>query len=144
MYRYPMPTITLLSGETAGLGFILSLCHDFRVQKPRGSSLFIYDSQFATPLLSKWMTDFVKAKLPALDITGLMSEKNYLRARDCVRWGLVDETGFFEDALRLIQRRRLLDSGAEQGYSMRKQLRNQSALLLLDTTNGNQIKAHRL
>jgi enoyl-CoA hydratase/carnithine racemase len=139
-----MPTITLISGETAGLGFILSLCHDFRVQNPRGSSLCFYDSQFATPLLSKWMTEFVKAKLPTLDITSLMSDGKYLPAKDCLRRGLVDETGFFADVLRLVKRRRLLDAGAEQGYSMKKQLRNQSALILLDTSSGNEIKAHRL
>jgi enoyl-CoA hydratase/carnithine racemase len=139
-----MPTITLISGQAAGFGFILSLCHDFRIQKLHGSSLYIHDGQFATPLLYKWMMDFLKAKLPASDITHSSSEGKYLRARDSVRCGLVDETGFFEDALRLIKRRRLLEAGAEQGYSMKKELRNMSALLLLEAKNGNKIKAYRL
>jgi ClpP class serine protease len=90
------------------------------------------------------MTDFVKAKLPASKITRSMSEGEYLYARDAVRCGLVDETGFFEDALRLIKRRRLLDAGAEQGYSMKKELRNMNVLLLLDAKDGTEIKAHRL
>jgi enoyl-CoA hydratase/carnithine racemase len=139
-----MPTITLISGQAAGFGVTLSLCHDFRVQKSCGSSLCIHDGQFGGPLLSKWMTDFVKAKLPASKITRSMSEGEYLYARDAVRCGLVDETGFFEDALRLIKRRRLLDAGAEQGYSMKKELRNMNVLLLLDAKDGTEIKAHRL
>ncbi|OKP12769.1 hypothetical protein PENSUB_1501 [Penicillium subrubescens] len=90
------------------------------------------------------MTDFVKAKLPSSDIIRSMLEGKYLHARDSVRCGLVDESGFFEDALRLIKRRRLLDAGAEQGYSMKKELRNMSVLLLLDVKNVHDIKAHRL
>lgn len=123
-----MPTITLISGQAAGLGFILALCHDFRVQKCRGSSLCIHEGQYRTPLLSKWMLDFAKVKFPASNITRSTLEGESLGARDSVRSGLVDETGFFEDALRLIERRGLLDAGTEQEYCTTKELKNMRAI----------------
>ncbi|KAK5791042.1 hypothetical protein VI817_006351 [Penicillium citrinum] len=139
-----MPTITLISGQAAGLGFILALCHDFKVQKCRGSSLCIYEGQSRTPLLSQWLLGFVKVKLPASSITRSMLAGKSIGAQDSVRSGLVDEIGFFEDALRLIDRRGLLNAGTEQEYCATKDLKNMRAITLLNARNKNATKPHRL
>jgi enoyl-CoA hydratase/carnithine racemase len=139
-----MPTITLISGQAAGLGFVLALCHDFRIQKSSGSSLCIREGLSATPSLSMWILDFVKARLPASNVTRSMLAGESLRARDSVRFGLVNETGFFENALRLIERRGLLDVGTDKTYCTAKELKNKRAIDLLNTRYQCDIKTHRL
>jgi len=139
-----MPTITLISGQAIGHGFLLALCHDFRIQNSRGSSLCIQEGRPATAFPSKWMIDFVNAKLLAPNIARSFIAGKSLRARDAVRSGLVDKTGSFKDALRFVEKERLLDAGTKYGYCTEKELRNRNAITLLDSRHGREIKSHRL
>lgn len=138
-----MPTITLISGQAVENGFLLALCHDFRIQKSRGSSLCLHGGR-STPVLSKWMIDFVNAKLFPAKLTRSIIAGESLRARDAVRSGLVDKIGSFKDALRLIEKEKLLDAGTGYGYCEKKELNNRNAIILLDARNGREIKFHRL
>lgn len=139
-----MPTVTLISGQAVGHGFLLALCHDFRIQKYSDSFLCINEGQ-STIFLSTWVMDFVNAKLPASNIPrSFYTEGKSLCASDSVRSGLADGAGFLKEALRFILDRKLLDAGTEYADCTKKEQKNRNAITLLDVRNGAQVETHRL
>lgn len=139
-----MPTVTLIRGQAVGHGVLLALCHDFRIQEYFDSSLCMHKGQFAAVQSARLM-EFVNAKLPASNITrSFYIEGKSLCARDSVRFGLVDETGFLKEALRLIKDKKVLDAGTEHSYCTKKEETNRNAITLLDVRNGSGIETYRL
>lgn len=114
---FPMPTVSLMNGHTFAGGFMLAICHDYRLApSPRGL-ICLNEIVFGAPLKPA-MAAIFRPKIPAAAYRTLVLEAKRFNAQEALAAGLVDavaEKGL-EDALKLIEERGLTEKAKSGVY----------------------------
>jgi enoyl-CoA hydratase/carnithine racemase len=86
----PMPTITAVTGHAAAGGFLLALCHDYRVMRADRGVLYMSEVDMGYPLPPYFMA-VLRAKITAAQaLRDVVLRGARLRAPQAMEMGIVD------------------------------------------------------
>ncbi|KAL2844348.1 ClpP/crotonase-like domain-containing protein [Aspergillus pseudoustus] len=129
---YPMPTIAFINGHAVGMGFLLALCHDFRIQGRPDSSLRICQEPSSVDLAPR--LNLVKAISPCSTVvSSRIANGKPLYGREAIKRGLVDMVAHVNGVFKFIKDRELLRVPSTPTYRESKIRSNRKALRVLDS-----------
>lgn len=134
--RYPMPTVCLLNGHAFAGGFMLAMYHDYRIMNPDRGFLCVNELEFGVPLQTPMMAIF-REKLTPVTFRSVVLEAHRFGGRNALQAGIVDAVGGAEEALALIQTRKLQTKAATGIYGTMKEEMYSRVLSGLDDHAGN-------
>lgn len=119
LLSYPMPTIAVLNGHAFAAGLMLSMYHDYRVMNPSRGYLCLNEVDFGA-LLKPPMSSIFREKVPGATYRSLVLEGKRFNAKEAVEAGILDATGGLEEALALVEQRKILNKGQAGVYGLLK------------------------
>lgn len=131
-----MPTVCLLNGHAFAGGFMLAMYHDYRVMNPDRGFLCVNELEFGVPLQTPMMAIF-REKLSPIALRSVVLEAHRFGGRLALQTGIIDAVGGVEEALALIQDRKLQTKGATGIYGTMKEEMYARTLSGLDDHVGN-------
>jgi enoyl-CoA hydratase/carnithine racemase len=131
-----MPTVCLLNGHAFAGGFMLAMYHDYRVMNPDRGFLCVNELEFGVPLQTPMMAIF-REKLTPVTFRNVVLEAHRFGGRSALQVGIVDAVGGAEEALALIQERKLQTKAATGIYGTMKEEMYARTLSGLDDHAGN-------
>lgn len=127
-----MPTIAFITGHAVGIGFLLALCHDFRIQDRADSSLCICQGPSAVDLAPR--LNLLKAVLPCSTVgSSRLTNGKPLYAREAIKRGLVDRIGYLNEIFKFIKDQELLRVTNVPAYRESKIRSSRKAIRALDS-----------
>ncbi|KAJ5521034.1 Crotonase core [Penicillium fimorum] len=136
LLTYPMPTVCLLNGHAFAGGFMLAMYHDYRIMNPDRGFLCVNELEFGVPLQTPMMSIF-REKLTPVTFRNVVLEAHRFGGRNALEAGIVDAVGGAEEALALIQTRKLQTKAATGIYGTMKEEMYARVLNGLDDHAGN-------
>ncbi|TVU20501.1 hypothetical protein EJB05_36712, partial [Eragrostis curvula] len=86
----PMPTVAAVTGHASAGGFLLALCHDYRVMRADRGVLYMSEIDIGLPLPSYFVSMF-RAKVTAANaLRDVLLRGTKLRAAEAKEMGIVD------------------------------------------------------
>ena len=131
-----MPTVCLLNGHAFAAGFMLAMYHDYRIMNPDRGFLCINELEFGVPLQTPMMSIF-REKLTPVVFRTVVLEAHRFGGRNALQANIVDAVGGAEEALALIQTRKLQTKAATGIYGTMKEEMYCGILNGLDNHFGN-------
>ncbi|KAH7347228.1 enoyl-CoA hydratase/isomerase [Plectosphaerella cucumerina] len=131
---YPMPTIALIPGHAFAGGFMTAMHHDYRVQNPDRGFLCMNEVEFGAPLKAP-MSAIFRAKTTPNVYRDIVLEGKRYSGPAALEAGLVDALGGLDEALRLIEERKLVTKGQSGVYGVLKMEMYREAEALLTKEN---------
>ncbi|WYZ37116.1 hypothetical protein EsH8_II_000622 [Colletotrichum jinshuiense] len=117
---YPMPTVALIPGHAFAGGFMTAMHHDYRVMNPQKGFLCMNELEFGAPLKPAMSAIFrIKCSSPRIYQEIVLEAKRF-PGPAALEAGLVDALGGLDEALKLIQDRKLVDKGKSGVYAVLK------------------------
>lgn len=130
LITYPMPTLALLPGHAFAGGFMTALHHDYRVQNPSKGFLCMNEVDFGAPLKPP-MASIFRIKTTPKVYQEIVLEGKRFAGPAALEAGLVDALGGLEEALKLIEERKLVAKCQSGVYGVLKaEMWRESAELL--------------
>ncbi|KAG4032774.1 hypothetical protein MFRU_006g02380 [Monilinia fructicola] len=120
LLTYPMPTISLLPGHAFAGGLMTAMYTDYRIFNPSRGFLCLNELDFGAPLKPP-MSSIFRQKLPSPSTyRSLVLEAKRFNGEAALKEGLVDALGGWEDVLKLVDERKLLEKGKSGVYGVLK------------------------
>lgn len=117
---------------------MLAMYHDYRVQNPSRGFLCLNEIQLGVPLQPP-MTSIFREKVASLStLRSLILEGKRFTGPEALSAGLVDALGGLDEAVRLVQDRKLHALAQSPAYSALKEGLYRQTLAVLDDEAGNQ------
>ncbi|APA08719.1 hypothetical protein sscle_04g034890 [Sclerotinia sclerotiorum 1980 UF-70] len=133
LLTYPMPTISLLPGHAFAGGLMTAMYTDYRVFNPSRGYLCLNELEFGAPLKAP-MSSIFRQKLPSpATYRSLVLEAKRFNGEAALKEGLVDVLGGWEDVLKLVDERKLLEKGKTGVYGVLKAEMWRESLRYLET-----------
>ena len=117
---YPMPTVALVNGHAFAGGMMLALHHDYRVFNPKRGYLCMNEVEFGAPLKPAMLAVF-EAKVSPKHYRNIILEAHRYNGPQALEAELVDKLGGLEQALELIEERKLVDKPRSGVYGVLKE-----------------------
>lgn len=115
-----MPTIAVMNGHAFAGGLMLAMYHDYRVFNPSRGFLCLNELDFGYPLKPA-MSSIFKQKIPyPTTYRTLILEAKRIGAKEGLESGIVDVLGGVEEAMKLVEERRLTEKGKSGIYGIMK------------------------
>jgi enoyl-CoA hydratase/carnithine racemase len=114
-----MPTIALLNGHAFAGGFMLSMYHDYRIFNPTRGFLCLNELDLGVPLKPAMSSIFRQKLTPQVYRDMVLEAKRY-PAPLALSNGIVDGLGGYEEAVKFIGERKLVEKGQKDVYSVLK------------------------
>ncbi|SPO03535.1 related to enoyl-CoA hydratase/isomerase [Cephalotrichum gorgonifer] len=111
LLSYPMPTVALVNGHAFAAGLMLAMFHDYRVMNPARGFACLNEVDFGA-LLKAPMSSVFREKLPPATYRSLVLEGRRFPAEQAREAGIVDAVGGLQEALALVEERKLLGKAA--------------------------------
>jgi enoyl-CoA hydratase/carnithine racemase len=113
-----MPTITLINGHAFGAGFFLALAHDYSIQNPSRGFMCLPEVDLGL-VIPSGIVVMIKSKLPSSqEYRNAAIEGRRYAGPESLKAGIVDALGGLDEALKLIEERKLISKivpGALEG-----------------------------
>lgn len=130
LITYPMPTMALIPGHAFAGGFMLAMHHDYRVQNPSRGFLCMNEVDFGAPLKAP-MASIFRIKTTPQVYQEIVLEGKRFPGPAALEAGLVQALGGLEEALKLIEDRKLVSKCKSGIYGVLKsEMWRESAELL--------------
>ncbi|QSZ36081.1 hypothetical protein DSL72_007205 [Monilinia vaccinii-corymbosi] len=118
LLTFPMPTISLLPGHAFAGGLMTAMYTDYRIFNPSRGFLCVNEVEFGVALKPP-MSSIFRQKLPSpATYRSLVLEAKRFNGEAALKEGLVDVLGGWEDVLKLVDERKLLEKGKSGIYGM--------------------------
>lgn len=130
-HSYPLPTVALVNGHAFAGGFMTSMYHDYRVFNPSRGFLCLNEIQFGATLKPA-MSSIFREKLPnPATYRSMVLEAHRFNAKEALEQGIVDVLGGLEEAIELIEKKKLtaLAGSGVYGKLRREMLRETYGIL---------------
>lgn len=108
LLTYPMPTVAVINGHAFAGGFMTGMMCDYRIMNPSRGYLCLNEVHFGA-LLKAPMSSIFREKVSAQTYRHVVLEGRRFAGAQALEVGLVDALGGLEEALGLIDQRKLLD-----------------------------------
>lgn len=108
LLSYPMPTIALLNGHAFAAGLMLSMFHDYRVMNSTRGFVCLNEVDFGA-LLKAPMSSIFREKVAPATYRSLVLEGKRFPAAEAKEAGIVDAMGGLDEALKLVEERKILN-----------------------------------
>jgi enoyl-CoA hydratase/carnithine racemase len=107
-----MPTIALINGHAFGAGFFLALAHDYSIQNPSRGYMCLPEIDLGLVIPSSIVV-MIKSKLPSSQLyRDAAIEGRRYTGPESLKSGIVDALGGLNEALKLIDERKLISKTA--------------------------------
>lgn len=115
-----MPTLALINGHAFAGGIMLAMAHDYRLGPGAKGWISVNELQFDAPLMRPF-TALFRQQIPLLHYRSVALEARQFTGEQAMEVSLVDGVAHsFEDALRFIEERNLLEKAKSQSYAQIK------------------------
>ncbi|KAJ8098626.1 ClpP/crotonase-like domain-containing protein [Lipomyces tetrasporus] len=104
--QYPTPCIAMINGHAFAGGFMLSMCHDYRIMNPSRGFLCLNELEFGAPLTSP-MSAIFRFKLTPAAYQKCVLEATRFTADTAIAHNLVDAKGSLADVDEFIKARNI-------------------------------------
>ena len=103
-----MPTVALLNGHAFAGGFMLSMYHDYRIMNPSRGFVCLNELDLGIHLKPA-MSSIFRQKLTPRVYTEMVLEAKRYTGKDAFEKGIVDALGGFEEAMKFVEERKLVE-----------------------------------
>jgi enoyl-CoA hydratase/carnithine racemase len=115
-----MPTIALLNGHAFAGGFMVSMCHDYRIMNPTRGFLCMNELDFGA-LLNPALLSIFEAKIQSPQVfRSIALEAKRFPGPEALAEGIVDGLGGLDEVLKLVEGRKLLQRTSTGIYGAMK------------------------
>src|SRR4051812_17623026 len=102
-----MPTVALINGHAFAGGFILAMCHDYRIMNLKKGFLCMNELDFGAPLPPP-MSSIFRNKLATPNLyRSVMLESHRFPGPEALKEGIVDGLGGLKEVLDLAKEKKL-------------------------------------
>ncbi|ESZ95657.1 hypothetical protein SBOR_3958 [Sclerotinia borealis F-4128] len=120
LLTYPMPTISLLPGHAFAGGLMTAMYTDYRIFNLSRGYLCLNELEFGAPLKPPMSSIFRQKLSSPATYRSLVLEAKRFNGEAALKEGLVDILGGWEDVLKLVDERKLLEKGKSGVYGVLK------------------------
>ncbi|RDW66096.1 hypothetical protein BP6252_09731 [Coleophoma cylindrospora] len=117
---FPMPTVALINGHAFAGGLMLAMHHDYRIFNPSRGFLCLNELEFGAPLKPPMSSIFRQKFSHPTVYRSLVLEAKRFGGPEALATGIVDGLGGMEEALALIQERKLTEKAKSGVYGVLK------------------------
>jgi enoyl-CoA hydratase/carnithine racemase len=143
--RYPFPTVALVNGHAFAGGFMTAMYHDYRVQNPSRGFLSMNEIFLGVGLRTEMSVIFLDKVASHATRRSIIVEGKRFSGPEALGVGLVDALGGLDEAVKLVQDKKLLDLGKSPAYVPLKEGLYKRTLAALDNgADRNQAELDRL
>jgi enoyl-CoA hydratase/carnithine racemase len=143
--RYPFPTVALVNGHAFAGGFMTAMYHDYRVQNPSRGFLSMNEIFLGVGLRTEMSVIFLDKVASHATRRSIIVEGKRFSGPEALGAGLVDALGGLDEAVKLVQDKKLLDLGKSPAYVPLKEALYKRTLAALDNgADRNQAELDRL
>jgi enoyl-CoA hydratase/carnithine racemase len=115
-----MPTLALINGHAFAGGIMLAMAHDYRLGPSSKGWICVNELRFDAPLMRPF-TALFRQQIPLLHYRSVALEARRFTGEEAMQVSLVDGVAHaFDDALKFIHDRELLDKATSRSYGQIK------------------------
>lgn len=130
-----MPTIALLNGHAFAGGFMIAICHDYRIFNPSRGFLCLNELDLGMTLQPPMSSVFREKTTPQV-YRSLIIEAKRFNAKEALEAGLVDALGTLNETMAFIAERKLTDKGKTGVYGLLKKEMYKETMGLIEGYEG--------
>jgi enoyl-CoA hydratase/carnithine racemase len=128
-----MPTVALVNGHAFAGGFMLAIYHDYRIFNPSRGFLCLNELDLGVPLRPA-MSSIFRQKLTPDVYKIMVLEAKRFGAKEALESKIVDGLGGFEEAMKMIADRKLVDKAQKGVYRALKKEMFRETLAYLENS----------
>ncbi|KAK9454822.1 ClpP/crotonase-like domain-containing protein [Dipodascopsis uninucleata] len=119
LLSYPVPCVALINGHAFAGGFMISMCHDYRVMNPSKGFLCLNEVEFGSRLTGPMAAIFREKTTPHV-YQKIVLEATRFTADKALENNLIDAKGGIEQVEELIKNRKLIELAQSPAYALLK------------------------
>ena len=134
-----MPTIALINGHAFAGGFLLAMCHDYRIFNPSRGLMCLNELDLGVALKPA-MSSILKQKLSAQTYRTVILEATRFNGKSALQHGIVDALGGWDDVKKFVDEKKLCEKGKTGIYGMMKREMYKETVVLLDAHDDQEVR----
>ncbi|EEH45141.1 uncharacterized protein PADG_01291 [Paracoccidioides brasiliensis Pb18] len=136
LLTYPLPTVALINGHAFAGGFMTAMYHDYRIFNPSRGFLCLNEINFGAALKPAMCSIFREKIANPLTFRSIVLEGHRFGGKEALEHGIVDGLGGLDEALALIEKRKLTTMPVSGVYGlMRREMFKETYAILQNCGN---------